>query len=64
MIDGEDVFGQPVKNYLRTFENIREIATGQGNDYKTSFLLEYNYFKDNYSVWILLYRVYWFYIKR
>ena len=64
MIDGEDVFGQPVKNYLRTFENIREIATGQGNDYKTSFLLEYNYFKDNYNKWILLYRVYWFYIKR
>ena len=32
MIDGQKVFDQPVKNNLRTYDNIRKIATGQGND--------------------------------
>ena len=27
--------------------NIRKIVTGQGDDYSTGFLLDYNYF-DNY----------------
>ena len=30
MIDGQNFFDQPVKNYLRTFDNIWKIATGQG----------------------------------
>ena len=38
-------FDQPVKNYLRTYDNIRKTLTGQGEDCTTSFLLDYNYFK-------------------
>ena len=34
MINGENVFDQPVKNNKVTFENIRKIATGQGDDYQ------------------------------
>ena len=33
MIDGKNVFDQPIKNNLKTYENIRKIATGQGDDY-------------------------------
>ena len=33
-----------LKNNLRRFDNIRKIATGQENDYTTSFLFDYNYF--------------------
>ena len=32
MIDGENFFNQPVKNDKVTYENIRKIATGQGDD--------------------------------
>ena len=50
MIDGKQFFDQPVKNYLRTYENIQKFATGQGDDYKTVCLLDYNYFKNYYKI--------------
>ena len=43
-------FDQPVKNDKITYENIRKIATGQGDDYTTDCLLDYPYFKDNYKM--------------
>ena len=43
MIDGQRFFDQPINNNLRTFDNIRKIATGQGDDYATGCLLDYNY---------------------
>ena len=30
----------------KTYENIRKIATGQGDDYTTGCLLDYSYFKE------------------
>ena len=45
MIDGKNVFDQPVKNYKVTYENIRKITIGQGDDYTTSCLLLYNLFQ-------------------
>ena len=33
-----------------TYENIRKIATGQGDDYTTGCLLDYPYFKDTYKM--------------
>ena len=41
MIDGKFFFDQPVKNNELTYENIRKIATGQGDDYTTGCLLDY-----------------------
>ena len=40
------VFDQPVKNNKVTYENIRKITTGQGDDYTTGCLLDYIYFKN------------------
>ena len=34
----------------KTYENIRKIATGQGDDYATVCLLDYPYFKDHYKM--------------
>ena len=34
----------------KTYENIRKIATGQGDDYATGCLLDYPYFKDHYKM--------------
>ena len=47
MIDGKYVFNQSVKNDKITFENIKKIATGRGNDNTTGCLLDYPYFKDS-----------------
>ena len=48
MVDGQNVFDQSVKNDLRIYDNIRKTAIGQGGDYTTGCLLEYNYF-NNYD---------------
>ena len=45
MIDGKNFFDQPI-----IYENIRKIATGQGDDYTTGCLLDYFYFKDHYRM--------------
>ena len=50
MIDGKNVFHQPTKNDKVTYKNIRKIATGQGDDYTTGFLLDYTYFKNYYKM--------------
>ena len=49
MIGGKNFFDQPINTDLKTYENIRKIATGQWNDYTTGCLLDYSYFKDNYK---------------
>ena len=50
MINGENVFDQPIKNNKVTYDNIRKIATGQGDDYTTGCLLDYPYFADTYKM--------------
>ena len=53
MIDGKNFFHQPVKNNKITYGNVRKIATGQGDDYITSCLLDYPYFKENYQIIVI-----------
>ena len=50
VINGENFFDQPMKNNKITYDNIRKIATGQGDDYTTGCLLDYPYFKDTYKM--------------
>ena len=50
MIDGKNVFDQPINNMTKTYENIRKVATGQRDDYTTGCLLDYHYFKDHYKM--------------
>ena len=50
MINGENFFDQPITNNKVTYENIRKIATGQGDDYTTGCLLDYPYFLDTYKM--------------
>ena len=50
MIDRKNFFDQPVKNDKVTYENIRKIAIGQGDDYTAGCLLEYTYFKKYYKM--------------
>ena len=50
MIDGKNIFDQPINSDLKTYENIVKIATGQGDDYTTGCLLDYSYFRDYYKM--------------
>ena len=50
VINGENFFDQPIKNNKITYDNIRKIAIGQGDDYTTGCLLDYPYFKDTYKM--------------
>ena len=46
MIDGKNFFDQPINSDLKTYENIRKIATGHRDVYTTGCLLDYSYFKE------------------
>ena len=35
---------------MRTYDNIRKVATGQGDDFTTGCLLDYNYFNNYYKM--------------
>ena len=50
MIDGRNLFDQPVKNSLIAYDNILKTATGQLDDYTTGCLLDYNYFNIYYKM--------------
>ena len=53
MINRRNFFDQPIKNDLKTYDNIRKIATGQGDDYTTGCLLDYPYFKKYYKLIVI-----------
>ena len=50
MINGENFFDQPIKNNKVTYDNIRKIALGQGDDNTTGCLLDYPYFANTYKM--------------
>ena len=50
MIDRKNFFDQPIESYIKTYENIHKIPTGQGDDYTTGCSLDYIYFKNYYKM--------------
>ena len=50
MIDGQNVFDKAVKNDLRTYDNMRKVATGQEYDCTSGCLLDCPYFKEYYKM--------------
>ena len=46
VINGRNVFDQPVKPDLRTCDNTRKITTGQADDCTTGCLRDYPYLKN------------------
>ena len=47
MIEDCNIFDQPIKNDIKTNENIRKITTGNEDDYTTGCLLDYPYLKED-----------------
>ena len=50
IIKGRNFFDQPIKHNLKTYFNIRKIATEEVDNYTTGCLLDYNYFKKHYEL--------------
>ena len=48
LIDGENFFDLPVKNEEKAYEKI--IKMSNNNDYTTGYLLDFDYFKNNYKL--------------
>ena len=42
VIDGKNIIKETVENDIRTYDQIQKISTGQGDDYATGCLLDYN----------------------
>ena len=49
-INGENFFDQPIKNKKITYDNIRKIAIGYGDEYTAGCLLDYPYFIETYKM--------------
>ena len=54
MIDGKNFHDQPVKNDKVTYDNVRKITTGQGDDYTTGCLYNYICFKNHYKMIVVV----------
>ena len=50
MIDRKKFYEQPINDFIKQYNEVRKVSTGQGDDYKTGCLLDYVYFKDNYRL--------------
>ena len=50
LIDGRNFYDQPINDLVKQYDEIRKTATGQGDDYTTGCLLDYQYFKDHCNV--------------
>ena len=50
VINGENVFDQQIKNRKITYDNVRKIDTGYGDDYTAGCLLDYPYFIETYKI--------------
>ena len=53
MVDGQNFFDQPIKIDQLTYDNIRKIATAQGDNYPTGCLLDYYYLKEHYKLIVI-----------
>ena len=50
LIDSRNFCDQLISDQIRKYDEIRKIATGKGDNYATSCLLDYQYFRDHYQL--------------
>ena len=48
IVNGKKFYEQPIDSDLKRYQVIRKLATGQGEDYTTGCLLDYDYIKHHY----------------
>ena len=50
MIDGRNLYDQPINDLIKQYDEVRKVSTGKGDDYTTRCLLDYAYFRDHYRL--------------
>ena len=50
IINGKNFYDQPIDSDIKQYEKIRKLTTGQGADYTTGCLLDYDYIKNHYKL--------------
>ena len=50
LIDGKNFYDQPINCLIKQYDEFRKVSTGQGHNYSTGCLLDYQYFKDHYRL--------------
>ena len=48
IINGKNLYDQPIDSDIKPHQEIRKLTTGQGEDYTTGYLLNYEYIKNHY----------------
>ena len=49
-INGKNFYDQPIDSDIKRYEEIRKLTAGQGEDYTTGYLLDYEYVKKHYRL--------------
>ena len=50
IINGKNFYDQTTDSDIKRYEEIRKLTTGQGEDYTTGCLLDYQYIKNHYRL--------------
>ena len=50
IINGKNFYNQPIDSNIKRYEEVRKITTGQGEDYTTGCVLDYDYIKNHYRL--------------
>ena len=50
LIDGRNFYGQPISDKITKHNKLIKLTTGKSEDYATGCLLDYQYYKDHYSI--------------
>ena len=50
MSDMKNIFDQYIEGDMKTYENIRKVFIGQGDNFTTGCILDYLYLKENYKM--------------
>ena len=50
LIDGRNFYDLQINDQIKKYDEIRKIAKGQGDQYTTGCLLDYQYFKNHYQL--------------
>ena len=50
LIGGLNFYGRPINDQIVKYDEIRKIVAGQGDDYTTGYLLDYQYLKDHHQL--------------
>ena len=49
-IDRRNFYDQPINDWIKQYDELRKVSTGQGDDYTTGCLPDFAYFEKNYGL--------------